>query len=62
MWGFAAALRMGYTERQAWRMTPRKIDALFSAHLDLVAQEVGHIAALVLPQKQDAGIDDVIPL
>lgn len=43
-------------------MTPRRINALYAAHLDLLTQEYAHVINQLMPKKQELTIDDIIPV
>ena len=43
-------------------MTPRRINALYGAHLDLLTREYAHVLNQLLPKKKELSIDDIIPM
>lgn len=66
-WYIHAGLMLGYREREVWRMTPRKIFALYTAHIKHVetcgriqaAQLINALGGAITPRQ--GGIDDAIP-
>ncbi len=67
-WYLHAGLVLGYPEREVWRMTPRKIYALYRAHIQYV-DDCAHIFAvrcinalnIALGGCKRGTIDDAIP-